>query len=223
MGAFQLDTDHFGLADTNLRLVSSKKAPRPKQYADVVDSNGNIAARSYYGTTTIMDADCEYNLVSGSKDIATLKLGRKSATIVISGIDGKTSNVAWPTISVKGVTGCVGLDSLAPTFTLPTKVLLGKKIAQAIFCTIGGTGKLTGSGFAASCKVDEVMDSKAAVAAMAVSGSELILNGNATELNGPVTVSWDTAVTEIQKPGADKSNVAYGTTSFSAGKFIAKD
>ena len=224
--AFQMDTDHFGLADTIMRLVSSKKTPRAKQVAEARDSLGNIAAQSRYGTVTIMDAECVYNLKSGSKNLNTLKVGRTAAARIVTGIDGKTSNSDWPQITVKGVTGCVGLDSLAPAFTLPSIAIVGRKVAQALRFTVGNNGKLTGSGFTAAAEAGEVLDSVGNVAAMSCAGATFDVTGEAVEVTAAVTVAWDTAapvMTETQKPGSDKSNTTYGTASFGGGTRLAKD
>jgi hypothetical protein len=61
---------------------------------------------------------------------------------------------------------------------------------------------------------------------MGVSGATFDVTGEAVEVTAPVTVTWDTAapvMVETQKPGADKSNTTYGTTSFGGGTFLAKD
>jgi hypothetical protein len=226
MSGFQLDTDHFGLADTIMRLISSKKTPRPKQIAEATDSLGNVAAQSRYGTVTIMDAECVYSLKSGSKNLNTLKVGKTAATTITTGIDGKTGNDAWPEITVKGVTGCVGLDSLAPAFTLPSITIVGRKIAQALRFAVGATGKLTGSTFSAKAAAHESLDSLANVASMSASGATFDVTGEATAITDAVTVTWDTAapaMTETQKPGDDRSNTTYGAASFGGGRFLVKD
>ena len=226
MAGFGMDTDIFGLADTNLRFVSSKATPRPKQVAEARDEDGNIAAETKYGTITIIESECVYALKGGSLDLSTLALGPSDTggTKCISGIDGSTSNSDWPTLTVKGVTGCVGLGT-TPTFTLPAITITGARKAQAIGFTLGANCKLTGSGFSASGEVSEVLDSAANVGAMAFSGAKFEANGDAVEISAAVSVTWDTThgIEAVQGAGADKSNTAYGTTSFSGEIFIAAD
>lgn len=224
--AFQLDTDHFGLADTYFRLVGSKKTPRAKQTGEARDSLGNVAAQSRYGTVTIMEAECTYKLVGSTKNLNTLKVGKTAAAVITTGVDGKTSNTDWPEVVVKGLTGCVALDTAAPAFTLPAVTLTGKKCAQAIGFTVGATGKLTGSDFSAAAEAGEVLDSVGNVASMSCAGATFEAGGEAVEVTGAVTVTWDTAapaLTEVQKPGSDKDNTKYGTASFRGATFLTKD
>ena len=98
----------------------------------------------------------------------------------------------------------------------------GAKKAQAIGFALT-EGKLTGSSFSAACELAEVLDSAGEVAAHGVSGATVEVSGDAVEIDTAVAVTFDTGYTEVQKPGADKSNTAYGTTSFSGARFLAKD
>jgi hypothetical protein len=222
MGGYGHDTDHWGLADTNLKLQGSKKNPRPKQIAEARDSYNNIAAQTFYGTVTVFDVECTYKLKGGTKNLNTLKIGGDtSGTKVKTAIDVGTSQTDWPEFTVKGVHGAVG-SVTGPKFTLPSITVTGAKRAQGLGFALT-EGKLTGSSLSAACELAEVLDSAGEVAAHGVSGATVEVSGDATEIDTEVAVTFDSGYTEVQGAGADKTNTAYGTTSFSGAKFLAKD
>ena len=223
MGGFGHDTDHWGLADTNLKLQSSKKVPRPKQIAEARDSYNNIAAQAFYGTVTVFDVECVYKLKGGTKELNTLKLGASdtAGAKVRTAIDVGTFQNDWPEFTVKGIHGAVGAVT-SPKFTLPAITITGAKKAQAIGFALT-EGKLTGSSLSASAELAEVLDSAGDVAAHGLSGANVEVAGDAVEIDTAVAVTFDTGFTEVQGAGADKTNTAYGTTSFSAARFLTKD
>lgn len=229
MSGYGLDTDIMGLGDTNLTLVKTTKVPRPKSVASAVDSLGNVAGETPYGSVDIYAVQCDYVLKSGTKNLNTIKLGQTdtTGTVVRESVDVGTSNTALPTISVKGQSGAkVGADG--PTFTLPAITISGVIAAQGLGFSMGAaTCKLTSSTLTASGKiVDGQLDSAGNVPKQAFTGATVEVSGSAVEITDAVSVTWDTTtlgLQEIQQPGADKSNVDYGNATFSARKFLVKD
>ena len=224
MASFGLDTDHFSLADTNLSLVSSSKTPHAKQTAEARDSEGNIAALSFYGTVTLYDIECTYALKAGTQLISGIKIGPKTGTVVMQSLSGTTSNSAWPQITASGITGAVDTDSM-PSFTAPAITLTAAKTAQGIGFTKGAACALTGSSFTFSGELAEQLDSAGNVAAQAFTGAMFEASGDFVEVTGAATWTIDTTygLTEVQAPSSGKGNTEYGTGTGTASRFVAAD
>ncbi len=137
-----------GSAGDVLKIKGATRTPIAKASADVKDDYGDILAKSVYGASaTMFEATCEYQLTSGTLDIANLFLGQTAtAGTFITGISIKTSNSDWPTISMTGRVGQT-LEAAPATklnkWALPAITLTGRKLAQ----TFGGAGA-GGKGFA---------------------------------------------------------------------------
>lgn len=226
-GGFGHDSDLFGKADTYLKLVSSTKTPRAGSVAEARDSIGNITAEQVYGKDSIYEAECIYVLKGGTKTLSAYALGGTNVdtvtgpTTVVSGIDITTDQGDWPGFTFKGVIGAVGMAADTPTFTLPATVVTGKKIAQGLGFTLAAGAALNSSAISYSGDISEALDSTGSVTAQALTGAAVEASGDAVEVTGVITVTWDTDFTEVQPPGATKGNTAFGTGSFSARKFLA--
>jgi len=220
---FQGQTDYFGYAtdDTDLEVVSSKRTPRGLSTADAENEKGDIEARSYYGSTDIYDIEVEYALKGGSIVLNTLKLGKLDTTMIVTGIDGTTSNKDWPTITAKGVETSLTITDVQ-TYTLPAVTITGKKLAQAIGVTIDAGCKLTGSNFSASVSLAECAPAGTTLA-LDVSGGEISGTNELVSVTDVCAVTVVAGWTITQEPGADESGTAYGTGSASVNKVISAD
>jgi len=230
--------DYFGYTVLNagLKLVSSKKTPHAKSAAVAVDEKGNNIAETKYGTDTIFDIENEYDLVSGTLDTSDLVLGTVAAgsegvapllAAVVSEVSGKTSNGAWPRISVKGVTNAsiAALFTDLPTFTCPALTIASTKTAQLLGATLAVGAKQTGSSFTFAGKIDYHTETGATLAA-ALTGAELKCSADAVEVTAAVVFTSATpfaAGDQVQKAGRDGNPTAYGTGSFEATKTYAPD
>ena len=233
--------DFFGLASSSLKLVKSTKTPHTKSVAKAQDEAGNEIAETKFGTDTIFDVTNEYDLISGTLDTATLKLGLHAAGAtgvaplyesIADGLSGKTSNGSWPRITVKGTmvaaaspSGVSSLFTDLPTFTCPSVTLNGKKTAQPIFFTLATGAKLTGSGFSFDGKFEWHTETGVTLAG-ALTGAELKVNADSVEITAAPAFTAGTpfvAGDVIQQPGRDASPTAYANTKWEASKTYAPD
>lgn len=237
--------DFFGLASSDLKLVKSTQTPHAKSVAKAQDESGNEIDETKFGTDTILDVTCEYDLIKGTLDTATLKLGKYSEGAtgvaplyesIADGISWKTSNGAWPRITVKGATilaaAPAGVSALfnatdgdLPTFTCPSVTLTGSKTAQPIFFTLASGARLTGSGFSFDGKLDWHTETGQTLAG-ALTGAEMKVDGDAVEISAAPAFTAATPLVAgdvIQKPGRDASPTAYATAKWEASKTYAPD
>ena len=233
--------DFFGLASASLKLVKSTKSHHSKSVAKAQDEAGNEIAETKYGTDTILDVTNEYDLISGTLDTATLKLGKYPAGAtgvaplyesIADGIAVKTSNGSWPRVTVKGAmveaaspNGVSSLFTDLPTFTCPSVTLNGKKTAQLIFATLATGAKLTGSGMSFDGKIEWHTETGVTLAG-ALTGAEMKVNADAVEITAApafTVASPFVAGDVITKPGRDASPTAYATGKWEASKTYAPD
>jgi hypothetical protein len=231
--------DNFGLTVLNagLKLVASKKTPHAKSAAKAQDEGGNEIAETKYGTDTIFDVECSYDLISGTLDTATLALGLIAAgaegvaplyAVVVSNISGKTSNGAWPQITVKGAMNAAGIATLftdLPTFTCPSFTLTAKKTAQLLGFTLATGAKQTGTGFSFDGSLTWHTETGTTLAG-ALTGAELKATAEAVEVTAAVVftaVSPFASSDQVQKAGRDAKPTAYGTGSAEATKTYPPD
>jgi hypothetical protein len=225
-------TNHFSalinLASvTALKLVDSKKTPVARSRADANDANNDVAAATWYGATDIYDVSCEYELVSDTLALNTLKLGEIVAGTAVASISAATSNTAWPRITLTGRSGLetmVAPATKANTFTLPAITLTAARRAQPIGFTVGADGRLTGCTFEASCEIAETVDGLGAPAAHGVSGAIGTVTADFVRVTDQP--SWAitlSGLTSTKEPGADEGQAAYHTTNASAEMVIARD
>ena len=162
--------DHFGLANTNLKLHASSNSPHPKGVEDAADESGNIVDRGYYIGGPGTPNECTYHLVSGTLNLNTLSVG-KDGNDIIENINVNTSNGAWPEITVSGVTG-VSPAPVGDSFALPSMVINGTKVAQALGVTIAGTEvSITGASLTAEGSIEHVLADADTVGGTAFSGA----------------------------------------------------
>jgi len=230
-------TDHFSiltivhdagtLADI-LELVDSSATPRAQNRADAPDENEDVAASAFSGNTSgeIMEISSTFALKSGTLELDDLVIGELTAGIVAETIEVKTSNGAWPQITV---TGYKGLETItAPTgklntFALPAISVLGIKQAQVLGFTVT-TGRLTGSGISFKCALAEQLDGVGEPVAHGVSGGTGEVTMDLVDISGaPViaiaAVLADTAAAAkfmgevTQVPGATEPQADWHTAS----------
>ena len=225
--------DFFGLAASNLKLVKSTKNPHPKSVAKAQDESGNELAETKYGTDTIFDVTCVYDLISGTYDTADLKLGKYDEggvgvaplyESIADGVDVKTDNKTHPQTTVKGATiltaSPAGVSSLfndaegdLPTFTMPSFVLKGAKIAQYLGCSIATGARISASSLSLSGKIDWHTETGETLAG-ALTGAELKASATPVEISAAPVFTAATpfaAGDVIQKPGRDATAIDYAS------------
>ena len=176
-------TDHFSiltithltgtLADI-LELVDSSAAPRAQSRADALDENEDVAASAFYGNSAsaIEEISSTFALKGGTLDLSELNIGELTAGVVAETIDVKTSNGAWPQITVSGFKGLETITAptgFLNTFMIPAISVNGVKQTQLLGFTVT-TGRLTGSSVSFKCTLAEQLDGVGEPAAHGVSG-----------------------------------------------------
>ena len=233
--------DFFGIASSTLKLITSKKTPHALSVAKAQDEDGNEIAETKYGTDTIFDVECTYDLVSGTLDTDTLVLGKyaEGATgvaplyeSVCNGIAVKTSNGAWPSITLKGTmkmaaapAGVSALFADLRTWTCPTFTIAGKRKAQLIGLTLSTDSEPTGSSMSLDGQLSWHTESGTTLAG-ALTGAELKVTGEAVEIAAAPVFSAATPFAAgdiVQKPGRDAKATDYATASAEATKTYAPD
>jgi len=226
---FGAQTDHFSFADTNIKLINSTKEPRAKNRADALDDVGDLNAFTHFGSTTIYDIECEYELVGGSTatlNLNTIPLGAlDDATGLASlGAEVTTSNGNTPRIKIKGVLGATGLDDTA-TWTLPDLSITGEKLAQPIGYTVAAGAPLTGSGFSFDLDLAEETDGLGVPVMHSISGpnpAKVSASGTAVTAAGGWTLTLS-GLSATKAPGVAEPQAAYGDWSAEAEVLIARD
>lgn len=215
---FGAQTDHFGLASTDLILKSSSKEPVAKSRADAQDELGDIADFTVFGhnQTTMFEIECTYVLKAGSLDLATLMLGLLAddpAEVVALSITVTTSNGAFPEVRV---TGRMGTDGVTGTFPLPSLTITGTKTAQAMGFTTGAGCHCTGTTAEFSIELTEATNGLGVPVAGAVSGGSYSINADFVNITAAAgwTVTLSGAV-ETKAPGIMEPDADYSTTSAS--------
>jgi len=219
-----MDTDIMGLADSRLVFVGSTQTPRAKTNVDATDSNGDVAARSYIGTTTVDDVECRYALTSGTLDLSTVPLGPIGGAVVRTALTVETTGDGWPQVTSTGISGAVDTDSM-PTFSPPAISVSGTKRAQALGFTKAAGCRLTGSSFEASVELAEQTDSQANICAMGLSGGNLDVSADLVEVTTAASATADTTygLTIVQDAGQDKAPDKYGTTTVRFNRTLVRD
>jgi len=215
MSDFGALTDHFGLATTDLILVSSSSTPVELSRADALDANGDIADAAYHGNTSagLKEASCTYALKSGTLATGTiLKLGQLAVGKVALSVEVVTSNGAWPQITVSGITGSTALEQVK-TYDLPAYTVNGKKQAQVMGVAVT-TGRLTDCTMSASCDWAEQQDGLGEPVAYGVSGAIVTATATAVAVSDEAPVLAAAANWEVsQDSGLDEPQANWHTAS----------
>ena len=217
MSGYGIGTDHFSKAGDDLKLVSSKSSKMPASVATATDDDGNTIAETKFASDGPNEVECVYDLIDGTKDMADFALGRIGSTDVIcNSVAVKTSNGAWPQITLKGVQGTGLYDKFTniETWTLPSVTINGKRSAMLIFATLGAGASVTGSTLTYDGKLDFHKESGTVIAA-ALTGAEMKVTNEAVETTG--AISWTAgspfASTDLVTSGTDTKATDYATGS----------
>ena len=182
MANFGALTDHFSEISTGWTLKNSSNPTTPKSRADATDANGDVCDAVWFGSTTLKDVSCDYELQSGTVNTNTLKLGEIDAVegTIVNGINLGTSNSGVPTMSISGRTGCeavVAPTGFLNTFTLPSISLTGAFQAQALGFTYAA-GEITDTSLSFTSNIAETTTGLGVQAAHGVSGATGALSAN---------------------------------------------
>jgi len=190
-------TDHFsiltivhgaGTLANILKLVDSSATPRAQSRADAADANEDVAASAFYGNSAeeIEEISSTFALVADELDLSDLVIGELTAGILAESIEVKTSNGAWPQITIaghKGLETIVAPTGFLNTFVLPAITIKGTKQAQVLGFTVT-TGRLTGSSASFKCTMAEQGDGVGEPAAHGVSGATGEVTADFVDISG---------------------------------------
>ena len=232
-------TDHFGLTtagtgilDGYAVLVGSTSTPASKSIVRAENKLGDNAAEASTGQTvagTLADVSCTYALTKASFNINKLFLGEVSAGLIRSGLEVKTANGEWPTITVKGMKNTVAVvypTGIFGTFQILQDVtILNAKVAQLIDFEVDAACRLTGSSFSASINGASQANGVGTIVAHGISGGVVTIGCDMVAISDVAT--WTpTALAgwfETQAPGAGEPQAGWHTTSAAAEKLLARD
>jgi hypothetical protein len=230
-------TDHFGLttAGTGILdgvavLVESSSVPVAKSVVRAEDSLGDNAAEEATGQTaagTLAEISCTYAVTKASFNLNKLFLGEVSAGLIRSGLDVKTGNGEWPTITVKGMSGCIAVvypSGIFGTFQILDDVtILNAKVAQLFDFTVDAACRITGSSFGASINVASTANGVGTIVAHGISGGVVTQSCELVAISG--VAEWTPGVSwkQTQKPGASQPQAGWHTASGAAEKLLARD
>jgi hypothetical protein len=227
MAGFGIGTDYLGLSSADLILIESNNTPKSQTREQAQDEDGNFAAEDQYDGSGAEAVECVYELQSGTLNLNTLTLGHVSnggSEYCFYAIEVSTSNGEWPKLrcsAYKDVTSYANY----PAFTLPSCTISGKKQAQGLLFAVGSNCRLTSSTLSCSGEFAYTLDSAGDVGADAFSGADLVVSGEAVEIEGAVTWTPDTGQSfiETQAPGGNTTNISWATTNFEAGEGLTPD
>jgi hypothetical protein len=227
MAGYGNGTDYFGIASASLKLVSGKASLLSASVAKAQDEDGNEVAETKYAADGPYEVECVYDLTSSTLNTNTLKLGRVGTTDVIcSGIAVKTSNGAWPQVTMKGVsgTGLYAKFTNIDVWTCPSVTLAGKRSAMLIGATLGEGANVTGSSLSLDGKIDYHRESGTVIAA-ALTGAELKVTNEAVEVSAAIawTAASPFASTDKITESTDTKAVDYATGSIELTKTYNHD
>jgi len=219
--------DHFGLAQTGsgieLVLVESSTTPHPKGTEEARNADGDIADMGYYKGGPGTQAECVYELQSGTLSLADIGVigVQSTATNAVSSINVETSNGAWPRITVSGITGAA-VNVGGNTFTLPDIDITGTRTAQDLGNTaVGGTVLLQSSSLTAEGSIEHVLASTTAEGAVCVVGCELAVSVSVVSITGAPTVTW-TSLSSFYVETTQEPTYSAGMTKWTDGTFEGK-
>jgi hypothetical protein len=229
MAGFGKGTDYFDIpteiSNTDLHLISSSKTPAPQSIEHARDEDGNIAGQGDYDGGPADAVECVYELQGGTLDTADLFLGEvdnNGTKLCAVSIDVETSNNAWPKITVSGYTG-VTESSDYPQFYLPSVTIDGKKQAQELDFTTGADCKLNSSKMSAKGDFHHSLDEDGAVGPMAFTGATCEISAEFVEIAAAASWTLGGDWTETQAPGAENSNISWGTGNGTAMQYLEKE
>ena len=226
MAGFGSGTDFFDIptliTNTGLKFIESSTTPASVSVEHAMDEDGIIVGQGDYEGGPATAIECVYDLLSGTLDLADLYIGYQLLSdpkVVAVSMEISTSNGAWPRLTVSGFTGVTN-ETTMPQFVLDTITINALRQAQGFDFTVDAACRLTSSSYSISGEFHHALDADGDVGAMAMTGCTAEISGEAVEISGIVAWTPDAAFTETQAPGADNANIAWGTASFAASKFI---
>jgi hypothetical protein len=238
--AFGAQTDHFGLlaltgqgTTFTLKVKSSKKEPVAKSRADAKNAKGDIAASTFFGSTTIYDIETTYELIGGSMQLVTagLKLGLltvgETAPALLS-VSVSTDSGKWPEIRCSGKLGqsIEKVDGEFYTWSLPAITLAGRKMAQEIGFTTDSGCRLTGTSADFEISIQEATDGLGAPVAHDLEGGTWKVSATfvaVTATPACTITSPGLGLTLVKAPGIEEPDAAYGTATMEAEGTLTRD
>lgn len=225
MPGYGIGTDHFGVATSDLVLIASDNTPKPQTRETAQNEDGDFVDEGQYDGAAAEAVECTYRLISGTLNLNTLALGyilNGATHLCIETIEVSTSNSEWPTVRLSGYKDVTDYTNFS-AFTLPSITISGKKQAQGLNFTVGANCRLISSSLTASGELAHALNDSGDVGAMAFSGAEIVISGEAVEISGAVSWTPNSLYIETQAPGAGTTNTSWATGSFEAARGITPD
>jgi hypothetical protein len=220
--SFGATTDHFGMTDTGVNLISSDNG-KSGSIADCLDSEGDIVAQKPYDTGNTYEETLE---VCQGKSATLKPLGTVVSSKVITSIKGDRSGTSRLKLTVGGE-NCPSADSVVRKFTVDvdSAVLAGGKGGLGIGIIVS-KGRVISSSFSATAEVAKGLDSQGRQVCKDVYGAKIEASNELQSCDTAPAAIADTANGWILAPsggGPKQVNTGYPTTTFNVIKKLAQD
>jgi len=219
MGAFGANTDHYGLADTNIKLIASSKAPN-SQIAQAMDSQGDVTAETVFDT--FYSFECQYRKVAGaSLTLDTIaQVGQIISSIGITGIAVATNNTERPTFTVTGET-YFGDTSTSEKYASGIAILATKTAQDFSAFTCDTVTRVVSTSATMSSQVDRAQDSQGQTVATAIYQGRLEVSGELQSATAVAAATADTGYTLNGPIGNTEEHTGYGNSTINVFKNVS--
>jgi len=224
--SFGADTDYWGFAKTNIKLISSSASPN-KSEAQCVDSYGDVDASTMYDSFT--DYSCVYGICGAQTlvlyDTTTsvdFRLGKVISGKVITSQELSTENTAQPTLTISG-RSTTSLDATVQKYIIDElEAAVSRKATPFGFAADSKT-RVTGSSISATVSTAILLDSQGVEACLDVYGGRVEASNDLVGCSGDVGGAATSGWTLSSGPSMDQENTGYATGSATVFKNIARD
>ncbi len=227
---FGAQTDHFGLADTNLIVVESSENPFEQSRADALDEYGDIVDYKFYGDAggDFTDASVTYLLKSGTLDLSTLFIGEIATGKAIESLSVETSNGDWPKLSVSGKLGMAAFQvpvGKTAKAKLPAVTIIGGKIAQKMLFDYDSSNvKLTSCSLSASAAIAQADDGEGEPVAFGASFETAEVSAEFVRISDTAPTWAPATGTDVKKnPGIDEPQAGFHTATASLEVMLSRE
>ena len=223
--SYGADTDYFGFADTNNKLISSSKVPA-KSEAQAMDSNADVVASTMYDTFN--EISCEYEHIIDAAivlyDTATavdFRVGKVISSQVIGTITVTSDNTSRKRITIAG-RSTSSSDGNVAKYDPTSLEITGTRAATGVGITEDTVTNVIGSSTTMSSNFAVSLDSTGNEAALDVYGGRIEASNDLVGVTGNAGAAADTGWTINSGPGNDQENTGYETGSVTVFKNLAK-
>jgi hypothetical protein len=217
------NTDHWSLADTNHKLMTSSKTPQ-KQNAQAVDSEGDVVAETVFDTRYTYEAQYRHvGTAAWALDsvVNPAKLGQIVASNkIITGITIATTNTERPTVTVTGE-DYAGDTATQQVYATGLSVPTGKIASGLGAITPDANSRIVSSTANCTAQVASAQDSEGTTVTVDVYAGRVEVSAELQSATAVAGATADTGYTADGGTGSNEENTGYGGSTFAVFKNIA--